>query len=118
MTKLVVYICGPYRAENMWKVNRNIMAAKELALKVWLEGMVALCPHANTAFFDGAASDNVWLDGDLELLSRCDALLTLPGWERSRGSIIEFKHAVSLKILVFNKLVDLVAYDRGRASSD
>jgi len=66
----VLYICGPYRGRRLV----NIVRARSAALFVWRCGGVALCPHLNTAFFDGKMPDQVWLDGDLELLSRSDAI--------------------------------------------
>ena len=40
-------------------------------------------------------------------LMRCDAVLMLPGWQRSRGAQIEINLALSLGILVFTSLRDL-----------
>ncbi len=44
---------------------------------------MALCPHKNTAGFGGlpGCSDDMWLQGDLELLRRCDAVNRLTSIE-------------------------------------
>ena len=47
----------------------------------------------NTAFMDGAAHDSVWLDGDLEMLRRCDIVVMLPNWEQSEGATAEHAEA-------------------------
>lgn len=62
-----------------------------LALEVWKMGAVAICPHSNTMFFSDAdgCGDDVWLEGDLELVLRCDAMLLTPDWERSSGARAE-----------------------------
>ena len=77
MKKLpVIYICAPYRSDTEWGLIQNVRRAEMMALDVWcLEG-VALCPHKNTAHFGGYSflEDDVWLEGDIELLSRCDAM--------------------------------------------
>jgi len=101
---LVIYIAGPFRAPNAWAIEQNIRRAEELALAVWLSGMAALCPHTNTRFFQGAADDAVWLDGDLELLTRCDAVLLVPGWERSQGATAERARAIEKGSPVFEDL--------------
>ena len=101
---IVVYIAGPYRGANAWAIEQNIRRAEELALAVWRAGMAALCPHTNTRFFQGAAEDHVWLDGDLELLTRCDAVLMVPGWERSQGAMAERARAIAGDIPVFEDL--------------
>lgn len=104
---LVVYIAGPYRGKDSWEVEQNIRRAEELALGVWLMGAAALCPHANTRFFQGAADDKIWLDGDLAMLARCDAILMTPDWPRSSGAMAELAFARSHAIPAFLSLKDL-----------
>lgn len=103
----LVYIAGPFRAANNWGREANIRRAEALALEVWRAGYAALCPHCNTRFFDGAAPDRVWLAGDLEMLIRCDALLTTADWERSSGAKAEVIRAQQVGIPVFHTLEDL-----------
>jgi hypothetical protein len=82
----VIFISGPYRAKTWGKRNNNINHAREAAIKLWKQGHAVICPHMNTAHFDGACPDQVWLDGDLEILKRCDAIYVLKGYELSEGS--------------------------------
>lgn len=100
----VVYIAGPFRGPNAWEIEQNIRRAEALALEVWKIGAACLCPHTNTRFFQGAADDSVWLDGDLELLARCDAVLLTPDWERSSGARAEVEFAVKRGIRIFYDL--------------
>ena len=97
----VIYIAGAYRAPTPWQILKNIRAAQEVALVVWRLGAVAICPHANTALFDGEADDAVWLQGDMELLRRSDAVVLVQGWERSTGAIAERTVAADRHIPVF-----------------
>lgn len=92
----VIFVSGPYRANNLQGVLANIRKARKVSLKLWLEGWAAICCHSNTALFDGAAPDNIWLEGDLEILRRCDAIYMIDGWENSEGAISEFKLAQEL----------------------
>lgn len=103
----VVYIIGPYRASNNFLIAENVRKAERVALKVWEMGAAALCPHLNTANFQFAAPDEVWLEGDKELLKRCDACVLADGWEKSAGSRAEIKYAESLGIPVFDSLEKL-----------
>jgi nucleoside 2-deoxyribosyltransferase len=112
----VIYIAGPFRGPSSWDVQQNIMRAMALALEVWRRDAVALCPHSNTMFFDGAAPDHVWLEGDLELLKRCDAVLLTDDWERSTGARAEVKFAVSLGIPVFTSIDQLDVFLKGTAA--
>ena len=97
----VIFISGPYRASTEWGVAENIQRAEQVAIRVWQLGHVAFCPHKNTAFFGGIAPDKVWLDGDLEILKRCDAIVLVPGWENSSGARAEVKLANELGLPIY-----------------
>lgn len=105
----LIYIAGPFRAPTDWDRENNIRRAEALALEVWRAGFAALCPHCNTRFFDGAAPDYIWLEGDLEMLRRCDALLTTPDWQLSKGATAEVHFATKKNIPVFHSLDALKA---------
>lgn len=103
----VVYVAGPYRARTVWKVAKNIFQAKMMGLRVAKLGAMPFVPHANTAFYDGELPDRFWLEGTLEVLSRCDALLLMPKWRKSSGTKAEVKLARNLGIPVFESVADL-----------
>lgn len=100
----LVYVAGPYRAETPHKIAENIHRARLLALRVWKLGAVAICPHMNTAHFDGECPDDVWLKGDLEILRRCDAVILADGWAGSSGTMAEVAEAERLGIPVVRRL--------------
>lgn len=85
----VVFLAGPYRAPTEYGVQQNIEAASRVAMEVWKLGAVCICPHKNTAFFGGALPDSAWLEGDIELIIRSDAVLMIDGWQRSTGACHE-----------------------------
>jgi hypothetical protein len=66
-------------------------------------GMVALCPHANSRHMDGVASDEVFLDGTMELLRRCDAVALVSNWRDSAGARAEVEEADRLGLPVFGR---------------
>lgn len=103
----VVYIAGPFRGPSHWAIAENIRNAERLALQVWVTGAAALCPHLNTAHFQDALPDHVWLAGDLALLAKCDALLMTPDWRRSSGATAEREFARERGIPVFEDITDL-----------
>lgn len=104
----LVYIAGPYRATTEYGVYRNIQEAERVALEVWKAGYAAICPHKNTAFFGGACPDSVWLEGDLEILRRCDAVLMLDGWIDSNGAVAEYREASRIGKPVFTGIGQLI----------
>ena len=106
----LVYIAGPFRAsssycpghQDMFAVQENIMAAMKIGLEVArIPGLFPVIPHSNTMFFTGSAPDEIWLEGDLELLSRCDAVLMVDDWHRSSGARNERDFAMTKIIPVF-----------------
>lgn len=103
----VVYIAGPFRAPSHWGIVGNVRKAEELAHKVWSMGAAAVCPHLNTANFQGSLPDSVWLEGDLEIMRRCDAVLLVPGWLGSEGTKAEVALARKLGMPVFDSALDL-----------
>lgn len=103
----VIYVAGPFRGPSAWEIECNIRRAETLALEVWRLGAAALCPHTNTRFFQNAAPDSVWLEGDLELLRRCDAVILTEDWVRSSGARAEVEFADKLGLPVFHTLKQL-----------
>jgi len=73
-----------------------------VAKELWRLGFTVICPHMNTALLDGACDDSAWLEGDLEILKRCDAVCTVPGYQSSEGSRAELKEAIRRNIAIFN----------------
>lgn len=121
----VIYIAGPFRSINeatgksdAWGVQQNVMKAMTLALEVWKLGHAALCPHSNAMFFQDAhgCEDRVWLEGDLELLRRCDGVLLIDNWARSSGARAEKAYAKSIGLPVFMELRDLKDWLRDQAA--
>jgi hypothetical protein len=100
----VVYVAGPYRGPSEWAVTENIRAAEAAALELWKRGAAAVCPHKNTAYFGGARPDETWLEGDLAILMKCDALFLLPTWKQSTGAVAEVELARSFFIPIIDSM--------------
>lgn len=105
-TECVVYVAGRYRSDTENGVYQNIQAAREMALKLWRPGVAVITPHMNTAFFGGAQPDEVWLNGDLAMLERCDVIVMLPGWWNSKGATAERAFAVENDIPVLESMAE------------
>ena len=88
----VVFISGKYRGD----IEINIAYAKRAAKKLWQQGYIVICPHLNTAHFDGICADNIWLQGYLEILTRCDSIFMLKNWQESEGAKAELALAQKL----------------------
>ena len=101
----IVYIAGPYRASSRWDEEQNVCRAEVTAHDVALAGAMPVCPHANTRpYFSDAQPARFWLEGTLEILRRCDAVVMLPTWEQSEGARAERMEAALLGLPVFDHL--------------
>jgi hypothetical protein len=97
-----VYVAGPFRGKTNWDIKQNTRNAEMIALALWRTEFCAVyCPHLNTAEFQDTAPDDVWLKGHLAFLPDCDAVVVVPGWERSSGTKAEIAEAEKLGIPVF-----------------
>lgn len=110
MNMPVVYVAGPFRSSTPWGIECNVRRAEEVALIVWRMGAAALCPHTNTRFFDGAAPGELFVEGTLELMRRCDAVVVLANYDSSKGTKGEIAEAVRLGKDVFYDFESLQAW--------
>lgn len=111
----LVYVAGPFRGPNPWEVEQNVRRAETLALEVWRSGAAALCPHANTRFFDKAGDDKVFLEGTMEMLRRCNGMVLVPGWEKSSGTKAEIREALEKHIPIYKSVTELRQHVEGKA---
>jgi len=86
-----IFVSGPYRADTKAGIRQNIKRARTAAQMLWLDGWAVFCPHMNSALLEGP--NQIYLDGDLEILKHCDAVFMLEGWAESKGSVVEHRFA-------------------------
>lgn len=116
----LIYTAGPFRSRstpyNYWEQVQFIRASEEVSLAIWTAGGVAVSPHLLTANFQGALPDQVWLEGDLALLARCDGVLMLPGWQDSSGACAEYEFARKREMSIWVDLPELTCWLMARAA--
>lgn len=105
----VIYLAGPFRAATAWGIEQNVRRAETMALALWRLGVAVLCPHMNTRHFQGEGPDEMWIEGALELMRRCDGVFVLPGAEGSKGTQGEVEEARRCGIPVFRSPHELQA---------
>ncbi len=120
----LVYIAGPYRAATRAGIDINIAAARGRALDLVEKSFTELngewypmVPHTNTEHFDSVlpnVSDQYYLDGTMNLMLKCDAvLLTQPDADIfSSGTKGEVSVANTCNIPVFRTLEEFLTYAR------
>jgi nucleoside 2-deoxyribosyltransferase len=105
-----IYIAGPYRAKTGDAVRQNIREARLIMAELLRRGYAALCPHTMTEameYLHPDIPDQAYLDSDLVLMRRCDAVVLTPGWERSSGTAAEIREAKAAGIPVFETIANM-----------
>jgi len=102
MTPLL-YVAGPYRAATRAAIAANIERARQVGILAARLGWYPVIPHCNTAHMelDADNGDDFWLAGTLEMMTRCDAVVLVPGWETSAGTAGEIAKADQIGLTVF-----------------
>ena len=111
----LAYVIGPYRDASEYNVRLNIRSAESAALDLWHEGFAVICPHKNTAGFNGARGlpDYTWLKGDIEMLKRCDFAYVVGDYRTSQGSLAEIRFCEENNIPVYYSMDDLLGFEGG-----
>jgi nucleoside 2-deoxyribosyltransferase len=99
-----VYVAGPYsHPDPLANTRAAVLAGQEL----WDAGYFPVVPHLSMAWQLVAPQPvEWWYAFDLHLLSRCDALLRLPG--ESKGADAEVEFARNAGIPAFGSIAELV----------
>lgn len=91
----LMYIAGPYSHETEAGILDNIDRAARAGLDCCRAGWACHIPHKNFAGFhvNQDVSYEAWMEKDLAILSKCNALLLIEGWSSSKGASREFQFA-------------------------
>jgi len=106
----LIYIAGKYRDSNSWDIEQNIRRAETLSLEVAKLGLMPVCPHTQSRFFYGTLTEDFWMEGTLEILRRCDAVLVCGDPKKSKGTLGEIGEASLLDIPVFFSIKELKSW--------
>lgn len=105
----LLYLSGPFSNDDyIHGIEQNILNASKIALECWRQGWAVICPHKNTSGFQYVTDIPYerWLEGDTLMLSKCDAILMLPGWQKSNGACTERALAINMNIPVYDYNLD------------
>ncbi|MCI0620298.1 MAG: DUF4406 domain-containing protein [Acidobacteria bacterium] len=103
----LIYVSGPYTG----RVDANTTAAVEAGRLLREHGFVALVPHIAIVPMEAPDSPRGYAQAMREcvaLMLRCDAVLMVAGWEKSRGARIERWIACRSGLPVFETLETLI----------
>jgi len=113
-----VYVAGPITAR---KHSRhpfieslgNVGSGTRASIAILLSGHQPFCPFLDFTFFlqaeAGAVTEEMIKTYSIAWLEVCDAVVVLPGWEESRGTLAEMKRARELNIPIYHSVDAFVA---------
>lgn len=111
----LVYVAGPYAATTRWEEEQNVRHAEAVGYNVADAGAMPVIPHTNTRpHFSDLNSAEWWYEATVELMRRCDAVMMVPGWKQSKGSVAERTEAERIGLPVFLTLRELTEWIDGR----
>ena len=94
MNKLL-YVAGPYSGD----IEQNIKNAERVSINLIRSGFHVMTPHKNTSGYEQYEDEEItyqtWIDMDLNLLWRCDALYVMKNSEQSIGTQNEIEFALN-----------------------
>lgn len=102
----LIYVSGKYTGTPE-QVLANIRVSELASLKLLNLDWAVLTPHKNTSGYEKFEKQfpnldyNFFMDIDVEMLRRCDAIFMLENWVDSRGAKIELDFAIENNIPVF-----------------
>jgi hypothetical protein len=106
----VIYIAGPYSAEDPISIERNVRRAEEACYEIEALGACAICPHTNTRWQDSRTPYEQKCRSTMAALRRCDAVFWLPNWQQSKGARAEHLDAEARGKVMLYTLAQAQAY--------
>lgn len=112
-----VYVAGPYSSDNIIQALDNIRAGRRMALLVLLNDLAPICPWLDSELFmQLREGEKISLERiqaySMRLLSRCDAMLVIGEWHKSKGTKAEIEFAFKNDIPIFYDLKEVIEWSK------
>ena len=112
--RLRVYVAGPYSADSVLDVLRNIGRGERVCAELFHNDLAPFCPwHDKGYAMDGlcqGADVGDFRDHSMAWLEASEAVYVLTGWEASNGTKAEIARAKELGIPVFYNILSLLGW--------
>lgn len=109
-----VYVAGPYSADNVLDVLKNIGRGEKVCADLFALGYAPFCPwHDKSYVIDRYADDftvQQFYDYSMAWLEVSDAVLLIGNWGSSKGTLAEIERAKALDIPIFLNIPDMEKY--------
>ena len=117
-----IYIAGAYSGKTKEERDLNIAHVAAVGREIArLRKGIPIMPHMNSAKFEDLAPDipkDFWLEGDIEIMKSCDAVIFIAGWDRSPGAVKEMEEAKKAKMLIYRQSFVKVEVEENKENSN
>ena len=94
MTSKLIYVAGAISGD----IEINCRRAINVAARLHAAGVANICPHEQVDHYHHLDKPyEYWIEADLVMLRRCDAIQLTSGWEKSKGINVEKTKAHQLQ---------------------
>ncbi len=110
-----VYVAGPYSADNVLDVLRNIGRGEKVCAELFALGYAPFCPWHDKSYVtdnpDGKFTINQFYEFSIAWLEVSDAVLVIGKYPlKSKGTLAEIDHAMQCNIPIFYNIKTLIDY--------
>lgn len=110
-----VYVAGPYSADNVLDVLRNIGKGEYYASLLFAEGFAPFCPWHNKDYMvrlwdHHEITVDMFYKYSIAWLEVSDVMFLVPGWKKSKGTLEEIPFAQCRNIPIFTSMSELIKY--------
>jgi hypothetical protein len=106
-----VYVAGAYSADNVLDVLRNIGRGEEYCALLFTLGFAPFCPWHDKSYvmlnWTRDFTVEQFYEYSIAWLKVSDAVLLVPGWKTSKGTLKEIEIAQELGIPIFESIEEL-----------
>ena len=115
---LRVYVAGPYSADNVIDVLKNIGHGEKMCARLFELGFAPFCPWHDKTYVMDLPSNNFTVEQFYEFslawLEVSDAVYLIPGWQKSKGTLREVEFARERNIPIFEDIISLMKWSKNR----